>query len=63
MAREAGLTEVELEERDGAIGAMEDWHDPLYREIAGCLPERTTGADFVTSLTVTARKPAAGAGA
>jgi arsenite methyltransferase len=57
MVHEAGLVDLEIEMRDSAIVAMEDWHDPLYREVAAGLPEGTTGSDFVTSATITARRP------
>jgi arsenite methyltransferase len=59
MVREAGLIDVALEEKDGHIAAMETWHDPLYREIQDGLPPETVPADFITSLSVSARKPEA----
>ena len=57
MARDAGLTDIELVARDGNIAAMESWHDPLYREIEQGLPAATSPADFITSLAVAARRP------
>ncbi len=59
MVRDAGLTDLQLEPRDGYIAAMEDWQDPLYAQIVEHLPPDTTPADFVTSLSVSARKPLA----
>jgi arsenite methyltransferase len=57
MARAAGLIDIQLEERDQNIAAMDAWHDPLYREIEAQLPEGTRPVDFITSLAVSARKP------
>jgi hypothetical protein len=57
MAADAGLVDIELEAKDQNIGAMSDWHDPLYQQIVEHLPEGTTPVDFVTSLSVGARKP------
>ncbi|MEW6749992.1 MAG: arsenite methyltransferase [Candidatus Latescibacterota bacterium] len=56
MAREAGLTQVELERKNGYMDAMESWQDPLYQQIIQHLPEGTRPGDFVTSLNVSARK-------
>ena len=58
MARAAGLVDIQLEARDQNIAAMDAWHDPLYREIESQLPPATTPVDFITSLAVSARKPA-----
>lgn len=58
MAAAAGLAGIRLEPRPEYVAAMESWQDPLYREIAAALPEGTTVADFVTSLAVSAVKPA-----
>ncbi|MDA0336918.1 MAG: arsenite methyltransferase [bacterium] len=57
MARAAGLVDIQLEERDQNIAAMDAWHDPLYREIEAGLPKGTTPVDFITSLAFSARKP------
>lgn len=58
MALEAGLVDVELRAKDDYVRAVEDFEDPLYREIARHLPSGTSAPDFVTSLEVRARKPA-----
>lgn len=57
MVSAAGLVDVELDEKDGNIAAMETWHDPLYREIGAGLPSGTSPVDFITSLSVSARQP------
>jgi len=58
MAREAGLSEIELEKKTEYIDNMTGWQDPLYRKIVDHLPEGMTPSDYVTSLLVSARKPA-----
>ena len=57
MAREAGLTDVELNTKSDYLKAKSDWNDPLYRKIAEHLPEGTDVGGFVTSLEIKARKP------
>jgi SAM-dependent methyltransferase len=57
MAREAGLDEITLETREDYVASMESWEDPLYRKISESLPADTRPADYITSLSVGARKP------
>lgn len=59
MAREAGLTKIRLNERSAYIDGMVDWQDPLYQQIVAQLPADAKASDYVTSLEVIARKPAA----
>ena len=59
MVREAGLTAIRLTPKPEYVKALEQFEDPLYRKIAEHLPAGTTAADFITSLEVQARKPAA----
>jgi SAM-dependent methyltransferase len=56
MAREAGLVDVRLEPHDEYVRSMLDVSDPLYRSIVPLLPAGAGAADYVTSLSVTARK-------
>lgn len=56
MAREAGLTDIELTPRPGYVEALSDWEDPLYRKIIEHLPSGTKPADYITSLEVKALK-------
>lgn len=55
--REAGLTDVVLERKDGYVDAMVGWNDPLYARIVQEIPPGSKVSDFVTSLNVSARKP------
>ena len=56
-AREAGLTDIRLEQKGDYFEATTAFDDPLYKKIAVALPKGTRPADYVTSLNVTARKP------
>ena len=59
MAKEAGLNEIVLKHKSDYIDGMVDWQDPLYQKIIGSLPAGTKPGDYITSLEITARKPAA----
>lgn len=56
MVQAAGLADLQLQQRDDNIAAMDAWHDPLYREIESQLPEGAKPVDYITSLATTARK-------
>jgi arsenite methyltransferase len=58
MAREAGLTEIRLSPKTGYVAAMVDGKDPLYQKIIGHLPAGSGPEDYITSLEVTAVRPA-----
>jgi arsenite methyltransferase len=57
MARGAGLVDIVLTPKPEYVADMEEWDDPLYKKIITNLPRGTKPADFITSLSVTARKP------
>jgi SAM-dependent methyltransferase len=59
LAQAAGLAGVEITAKPDYVSTFEDAQDPLYRRIAQALPAGTTTSDFVTSVEVVARKPAA----
>lgn len=56
MARQAGLVKIVLTPKPDYVAAMEKWNDPLYAKIIKSLPKRTRPSDFITSLSVSARK-------
>lgn len=56
MVDDAGLVDASFECKGGTIDSMADWSDPVFRELAGNFPEGTKPGDFVTSLSITARK-------
>jgi triphosphoribosyl-dephospho-CoA synthetase len=57
MAREAGLGEVVLTPKPGAVEILIDNNDPLYREVLEAAPAGMKVGDYVVSLSVSARKP------
>jgi len=59
MAREAGLVDILLAQKAGYVDSMTEWKDPLYRKLLEHLPVGSKPGDFVTSLSVAARKPGA----
>ncbi|MCX5643710.1 MAG: arsenite methyltransferase [Phycisphaerae bacterium] len=58
MAEAAGLVEIQLTPKPGYVDSMIDWNDPLYRRVVEHLPEGAKAGDYVTSLSITAAKPA-----
>ena len=58
MARDAGLVELELTRKSDYIDAMTGWNDPLYAEILKQMPPGSKASDTITSLSVSATKPA-----
>ncbi|GMV79120.1 MAG: arsenite S-adenosylmethyltransferase [Planctomycetota bacterium] len=60
LIRAVGLTALALEPRPGYVEAMLGSGDPLYREILSHLPDGHRASDYITSLSIAARKPASG---
>ncbi|MFO8007731.1 MAG: arsenite methyltransferase [Candidatus Brocadiia bacterium] len=58
MAREAGLADIRLEEDAAAVDAMAQGNDAILEEARALLPPGKKPSDYVTSLNLTARKPA-----
>lgn len=58
MARAAGLADIQLVVKPEYVRAVESFQDPLYAAIADALPADKKVADYVTSLDVSAVKPA-----
>lgn len=58
MARQAGLIDITLNSHPEYVESMFDPCSPLYREVMAQLPPGTKLSDYVTSLELTARKPA-----
>jgi len=55
--RAAGLEIVELECKGDFVDSMSDWSDPVFRELVDQFPDGKKPSDFITSLSLTARKP------
>ncbi|MBI4662058.1 MAG: arsenite methyltransferase [Verrucomicrobia bacterium] len=58
MALEAGLVDIALNPKSRYVDGMTDWQDPLYQKIIAHLPPGAKPSDYITSLEITARKPA-----
>jgi hypothetical protein len=54
----AGLRNISFTSKPQYIDAMTDWQDPLYAKIIAALPAGSKPSDFITSLDITACKPA-----
>lgn len=57
MVAEAGLVDLRLEARPGAVEAMLPSDDPLAAHLSQHLPEGTHPSDLIASMAITARKP------
>jgi SAM-dependent methyltransferase len=57
MVSDAGLVDLELLSKDGAVDAMLPMDDPMTLHLLGTLPEGTRPSDYITSLVISARKP------
>jgi hypothetical protein len=58
MAEAAGFVDVLIEAKPAYIDSMVREGDPLYEKIARELPEGSSIDRFVTSVDITARRPA-----
>lgn len=58
MAKEAGLTGIELQISKDYVDTLVDFGSPIYLEIQEKLPEGSKPSDYVVSLEINARKPA-----
>lgn len=56
MVEAAGLVELYLEAKEGALAAMLSPEDPWAQRILALLPPGTTPGDFITSMLISARK-------
>ena len=56
MLQQAGFTAITLTPKPDYVRNMQDWNDPLYRQIAQTLPQGEEMADYVVSLSIEARK-------
>jgi len=57
MVADAGLVELQLTPKEGAVEAMLPTDDPMAQELLAHLPAGTRPADYITSLVIAARKP------
>lgn len=57
MVADAGLVDLQLSPKEGAVAAMLPSDDPMTRQLQDGLPTGTSPADFITSLIISASKP------
>ena len=57
MLEKTGFSDIVLTPKSGYIRQMQNWNDPLCREIAVSLPEGEKLENYVVSLSIEARKP------
>lgn len=58
MAMDAGFAGIELNEKSDYVEGMAKWQDPIYQQVAANLPSGARLSDYITSLEITAIKPA-----
>jgi len=58
MIADAGLADLRLEDKAGAVAAMLPAGDPMTEHLTSLIPAGTSPADFIASLIISARKPA-----
>jgi len=56
MLEKTGFTSIVLTPKPDYVRNMQDWNDPLYKQIAEALPKGEEMADYVVSLYIEARK-------
>ena len=56
MLEKTGFKSIVLTPKPDYVRNMQDWNDPLYRQIADSLPKGEEMADYVVSLSIEARK-------
>jgi len=54
MAKQAGLSGIQIDEKAYNIDVMADCNDTLYREVKQCLPQGTKLGDYIVSVDITA---------
>jgi SAM-dependent methyltransferase len=56
MAKQAGLNDIQIDEKAYSIDIMADCNDPLYRQVKESLPQGTKLSDYIISVNITAYK-------
>lgn len=56
MAEQAGLADIQIDEKAYGIDVLADCNDPLYRQVKEALPPGRKLSDYIVSVNVTAKK-------
>ncbi len=59
MATQAGLSDIQIDEKAYSIDIMANCNDPLYRQVKESLPQGGKLSDYIVSVNITAFKPSA----
>jgi ubiquinone/menaquinone biosynthesis C-methylase UbiE len=54
IAKQAGLVDIQIDEKAYSIDVMADCNDPLYRQVKEALPQDAKLSDYIISVNVTA---------
>lgn len=60
MMVNAGLAKIRLERKEAYVATLTAGNDPLYQNMQSALPSGTTPADVISSMDISAMKPASG---
>jgi hypothetical protein len=56
MTKQAGLGNIQIDEKAYSIDVMANCNDPLYREVKQCFPKGKKLTDYIISVDITATK-------
>ena len=56
LLEKTGFTSITLTPKTDYVRSMQDWNDPLYKQVAEALPKGEELADYLVSLSIEARK-------
>ena len=56
MTKQAGLNDIQIDEKEYSIDVMADCNDPLYRQVKESLPQGAKLSDYIISVNITAYK-------
>jgi thioredoxin type arsenate reductase len=56
LAKQAGLYDIQIDEKAYSIDVLADCNDPLYKEVKESLPQGTKLSDYIVSINITAFK-------
>lgn len=56
MLEKAGFSNIQLTPKPEYVRQMQEWNDPLYKEIAKVLPKNESMADYIVSMSFSAQK-------
>lgn len=56
VLEKTGFSSIVLIPKPEYVKMMQEWNDPLYKEISSALPEGVEMAEYIVSLSISARK-------